>query len=566
MTGNPEQLSLIQDLKTIVGAKQLLTDSAKKQAYTKGYRFGSGEAIAVVRPESLVEIWQVLKACVRADVAVIMQAANTGLTGGSTPDGNDYDRDIVIISTMRIDVIHLIDNAKQIVGLAGSTLFGLEDVLRPYGREPHSVIGSSCIGASIVGGICNNSGGALVQRGPAYTELSIYAQIDAMGNLSLVNNLGIDLGDTPEEILTNLLQKNFTEKDVGFPSKRASDNEYHQRVRDIDQDTPSRYNNDGRRLYESSGCAGKLAVFAVRMDTFAIPEKQQVFYVGTNDPAVLAKIRRDMLSTFKSLPVSGEYLHRDCYDASKKYGKDSFVIIDKLGSKYMPKMFAIKRTVDRYADKIKFLPSKFSDRIMQYMSVLWPNHLPKRMDEYRDKYQHHWIIEMSNDGVDEAKNYFDNFFTLNEGSYFECTKEEGAKAILHRFVAGGAISRQQLMNSKELGAIMTIDVAFPRNEKDWFETLAPELDELIAVKLYYGHLFCHVMHQNYILKKGVDAKEVKDKILATFDARGAEYPAEHNVGHEYFAKDDLKAFYKQLDPTNTFNPGIGKTSKCKHWH
>ena len=566
MTGNSEQLSLIQDLKTIVGAKHLLTDSVKKQAYTKGFRFGSGEAIAVVRPESLVEIWQVLKACVKADVAVIMQAANTGLTGGSTPNGNDYDRDIVIISTMRIDSIHLIDDAKQIVGLAGSTLFGLEDVLRPYGREPHSVIGSSCIGASIVGGICNNSGGALVQRGPAYTELSIYAQIDGQGNLSLVNNLGIDLGDTPEEILTNLQQKNFTENDVGFPSKRASDNEYHERVRDIDKDTPSRYNNDGRRLYESSGCAGKLAVFAVRMDTFAIPEKQQVFYVGTNDPAVLAKIRRDVLSTFKSLPVSGEYLHRDCYDASKKYGKDSFLVIDKLGSKYMPKMFAIKRTVDRYADKIKFLPSKFSDRMMQYMSALWPNHLPKRMDEYRDKYQHHWIIEMSNEGVDEAKNYFDNFFASNEGSYFECTKEEGEKAILHRFVAGGAIGRQQLMNGKELGAIMTIDVAFPRNEKDWFETLAPELDELIAVKLYYGHLFCHVMHQNYILKKGVDAKVVKDKILATFDARGAEYPAEHNVGHEYFAKADLKAFYKELDPTNTFNPGIGKTSKCKHWH
>jgi len=566
MTGNSEQLSLIQDLKTIVGAKHLLTDSVKKQAYTKGFRFGSGEAIAVVRPESLVEIWHVLKACVKADVAVIMQAANTGLTGGSTPNGNDYDRDIVIISTMRIDSIHLIDDAKQIVGLAGSTLFGLEDVLRPYGREPHSVIGSSCIGASIVGGICNNSGGALVQRGPAYTELSIYAQIDEQGNLSLVNNLGIDLGDSPEEILANLQQKNFTEKDVGFPSKRASDNEYHERVREIDEDTPSRYNNDGRRLYESSGCAGKLAVFAVRMDTFAIPEKQQVFYVGTNDPAVLAKIRRDMLSTFKSLPVSGEYLHRDCYDASKKYGKDSFLVIDKLGSKYMPKMFAIKRTVDRYADKIKFLPSKFSDRMMQYMSALWPNHLPKRMDDYRDKYQHHWIIEMSNEGVDEAKNYFDNFFASNEGSYFECTKEEGEKAILHRFVAGGAIGRQQLMNSKELGAIMTIDVAFPRNEKDWFETLAPELDELIAVKLYYGHLFCHVMHQNYILKKGVDAKVVKDKILATFDARGAEYPAEHNVGHEYFAKADLKAFYKELDPTNTFNPGIGKTSKCKHWH
>jgi D-lactate dehydrogenase len=73
------------------------------------------------------------------------------------------------------------------------------------------------------------------------------------------------------------------------------------------------------------------------------------------------------------------------------------------------------------------------------------------------------------------------------------------------------------------------------------------------------------MHQNYILKKGVDAKTLKNKILATFDERGAEYPAEHNVGHEYFAKDELKSFYKKLDPTNSFNPGIGKTSKCKHW-
>ncbi|MEW6995727.1 D-lactate dehydrogenase [Colwelliaceae bacterium MEBiC 14330] len=566
MTSDYNQTALIEQLKSIVGVKYLLTEPSKKQAYTKGYHFGSGEAIAVAKPASLVEIWQLLKACVQADVVVIMQAANTGLTGGSTPNGTGYDRDIVMINTMRIDGIHLIDNAKQIVGLAGSTLFGLEDVLKPYGREPHSVIGSSCIGASIVGGICNNSGGALVQRGPAYTELSIYAQIDEQGHLSLVNNLAINLGDSPEEILTNLQDKNFSEQDVLFPDKRASDNEYQQRVRAVDEDTPSRFNNDGRRLYESSGCAGKLAVFAVRMDTFAIPTKQQVFYIGTNEPDVLAKIRRDILSSFKSLPVSGEYIHRDCYDAAKKYGKDSFLVINKLGSKYVPKMFALKRIIDRYADKIKFLPSKLSDRLMQYMSALWPDHLPKRMNEFRDKYQHHWIIEMSNEGVDEAKSYFDEFFAHNEGSYFECSQEEGEKAILHRFVAGGAIGRQQLMHSNELGDIMTIDVAFPRNEKDWFETLAPELDELIAVKLYYGHLFCHVMHQNYILKKGVNAQEVKDKILASFDARGAEYPAEHNVGHEYFAKEDLKNFYKKLDPTNSFNPGIGKTSKCKHWH
>lgn len=565
MTVNVDTQSLIASMRDVVGQAYLLTDKAKKQPYTKGFRFGAGEALAVVRPGTLVEIWRVLKLCVEADVAVIMQAANTGLTGGSTPDGKDYDRPLVIISTMRIDDIQLVDNGKQIVGLAGSTLFGLEETLAPYGREPHSVIGSSCIGASIVGGICNNSGGALVKRGPAYTELALFAQIDANGNLSLVNNLGIDLGSEPEEILNNLENKRYKEADVHHPDARASDNEYDERVRDVDSDTPSRFNNDGRRLHEASGCAGKLAVFAVRLDTFPIPEKKQVFYVGSNDAAVFTQVRRDILSTFKNLPDSGEYLHRDCYDVSKKYGKDMFIVISKLGAKFIPKLFAFKRKFDAFTDKLGFLPNKMSDRVMQYMSYVFPNHLPKRMEEYRDKYQHHWILEMSNDGVDEAKAYLDAFFKTNEGSYFECTEEEADKAILHRFVAGGAIGRYHVMHSKNVGAIMTIDVALRRNDPDWFEVLPKEIDDQIDTKLYYGHLFCHVMHQNYVLKKGADAKLLKGKILETFDARSAEYPAEHNVGHEYFAKDALKNFYRELDPTNSFNPGIGKTTKLKNW-
>ena len=565
MTVNVDTQSLIASMRDVVGQAYLLTDKAKKQPYTKGFRFGAGEALAVVRPGTLVEIWRVLKLCVEADVAVIMQAANTGLTGGSTPDGKDYDRPLVIISTMRIDDIQLVDNGKQIVGLAGSTLFGLEETLAPYGREPHSVIGSSCIGASIVGGICNNSGGALVKRGPAYTELALFAQIDANGNLSLVNNLGINLGSEPEEILNNLENKRYKEADVQHPDARASDNEYDERVRDVDSDTPSRFNNDGRRLHEASGCAGKLAVFAVRLDTFPIPEKKQVFYVGSNDAAVFTQVRRDILSTFKNLPDSGEYLHRDCYDVSKKYGKDMFIVISKLGAKFIPKLFAFKRKFDAFTDKLGFLPNKMSDRVMQYMSYVFPNHLPKRMEEYRDKYQHHWILEMSNDGVDEAKAYLDAFFKTNEGSYFECTEEEADKAILHRFVAGGAIGRYHVMHSKNVGAMMTIDVALRRNDPDWFEVLPKEIDDQIDTKLYYGHLFCHVMHQNYVLKKGADAKLLKGKILETFDARSAEYPAEHNVGHEYFAKDALKNFYRELDPTNSFNPGIGKTTKLKNW-
>ena len=560
-----DKSKVIQDLRSIIGEKYILTAEWKKQRYCKGWRYGEGEALAVAKPGTLLEIWKVLQVCVDANIIVIMQAANTGLTGGSTPYGDDYDRPILIISTMRIDDIHIINEGKQIVGFAGSTLFGLENILAAYGREPHSVIGSSCIGASIVGGVCNNSGGALVKRGPAYTELSLYAQINSQGELVLVNDLGIELGNKPEEILTNLQNQNYSKDQIKFSNKLASDNEYQERIRDVDAKTPARFNADSRRLYAAAGCAGKISVFAVRLDTYKIPNRNQVFYLGTNSSYVLGEIRRHILSQFKNLPTSGEYLHRDCYDAAKKYSKDTFIAINKMGPSFIPKLFEFKRKMDLIAEKFRFLPNKLSDRLMQFLSYLWPNHLPRRMEQYRDRYEHHWIIEMSDHGIDEAKAYFKTFFSNNEGNFFECTEKEAEKAILHRFVAASAQGRYHAINQKELGEMMSMDIAFPRNEKDWFEKLPPEIDNQLEMKLYYGHLFCHVLHQNYILKKGVDAEKIKQKLLKIYDERGAEYPAEHNVGHEYFAKPVLQKFYKNLDPTNGFNPGIGRTSKGKNW-
>ena len=88
-----------------------------------------GEALAVVKPGSLIEIWKVLQICIKNDIIIIMQAANTGLTGGSTPYGHDYDRPIIIINNMRVNDIHIIDKGNQIIGFAGSTLYELESEL-----------------------------------------------------------------------------------------------------------------------------------------------------------------------------------------------------------------------------------------------------------------------------------------------------------------------------------------------------------------------------------------------------------------------------------------------------
>ena len=556
---------LLFDLEKTVGSKYLITDSWKKQKYSKGWRYGSGNAFAVVHPATLIEIWRILKICVKADTIVIMQAANTGLTGGSTPYDNDYDRPIVIVNTMRINGIHIINGGKQILGLAGSTLYDLEKKLKPFGREPHSVIGSTSIGASIIGGVCNNSGGSLVKRGPAYTELALYGKVNQNNELELINELGIDLGSSEEEILNNIENRNFDESDIKQSNKLASDNDYPNIVRQINSSLPSRYNADKRLLNGVSGSAGKVAVFAVRLDTYDIPKKSQVFYVGSNSPDVFWEIRRDVLSKFKTLPTSGDYLHRDCYDAAKKYSKDNFIVIEKLGTNFLPTLFELKRKVDLLSKNINFLPDKLSDKIMQFLSKLWPSHLPKRMEEFRDKYEHHWIIEMSDDGIDEAKEYFNKFFNDKEGGYFECTTREAEKSILHRYVAASAIGRYHALNEVKTGGMLSMDIAFPRNEKDWFEKLPSKINNLLDTKFCYGHLFCHVLHLNYIVKKGVNVDELKKELLKTYEARGAEYPAEHNVGHEYFAKPSLTEFYKQLDPTNFFNPGIGKTSKLKNW-
>ncbi|MEO2939387.1 D-lactate dehydrogenase, partial [Escherichia coli] len=322
---------------------------------------------------------------------------------------------------------------------------------------------------------------------------------------------------------------------------------------------------DPDRLFESSGCAGKLAVFAVRLDTFEAEKNQQVFYIGTNQPEVLTEIRRHILANFENLPVAGEYMHRDIYDIAEKYGKDTFLMIDKLGTDKMPFFFNLKGRTDAMLEKVKFFRPHFTDRAMQKFGHLFPSHLPPRMKNWRDKYEHHLLLKMAGDGVGEAKSWLVDYFKQAEGDFFVCTPEEGSKAFLHRFAAAGAAIRYQAVHSDEVEDILALDIALRRNDTEWYEHLPPEIDSQLVHKLYYGHFMCYVFHQDYIVKKGVDVHALKEQMLELLQQRGAQYPAEHNVGHLYKAPETLQKFYRENDPTNSMNPGIGKTSKRKNW-
>lgn len=469
--------ALLSRFRDIVGRRHVLTGQRATERFRRGFRSGEGEALCVIRPGTLLEQWQVLEACVAADKIVIMQAANTGLTEGSTPSGV-YDRDVVLINTRRMDKIVPLDGGRQVIGFPGSTLFALEKLLDPLGREPHSVIGSSCIGASIIGGVCNNSGGSLVERGPSYTELSLYAQVDENGQLSLVNHLGIDLGDTPEEILTRL-EAGDLGPSVPDTNRKASATDYASQVRKVDAETPARFNADKRRLHEASGCAGKLGVFAVRLDTYAKPATQKTFYIGTNDTADLTELRRHILSEFETLPVSGEYMEREVFDLTERYGKDTVMMIDWLGTDRLPSFFALKGAIDARLRSVPGL-ANFTDRAMQLFARLTPSILPKRLKDFRNRYRHHLILKMRDDGIGEASAYLSTLVADREADFFECTDREAKIAGLHRFAAAGAAVRYMAIHSSEVEDILALDIALRRNDRDWYEVLPAVVDDQLV--------------------------------------------------------------------------------------
>lgn len=89
------------------------------------------------------------------------------------------------------------------------------------------------------------------------------------------------------------------------------------------------------------------------------------------------------------------------------------------------------------------------------------------------------------------------------GNYFVCSEEEGRKAFLHRFAIAGAAIRYRDTHRSEVEDIVALDIALRRNDREWVEQLPAEMENKILYKLYYGHFFCHVFHQDYILKRAM---------------------------------------------------------------
>jgi D-lactate dehydrogenase len=561
-----DEVDLLSRLGGVVDVQEVLSTETDMAFYTRGMRFGRGRAFAVVLPRTLLALWRVLQVCVDSDAIILMQAAKTGVTGGSTPYGSDYGRRVVIVSTRYLNGVQVIDDARQAIAFPGTTLTELENALRPLGREPHSVIGSSCIGASVVGGICNNSGGSLVRRGPAFTEKSLFARIDADGKLSLVNSLGIALGDEPEQILANLAEGSYIVGQALDWEGRTWADDYADKLRDISADTPARYNGDPTYLCESAGCSGKLAVFAVRVPTFEALPDTVTFYLGSNSEEDLVALRRFLLVRLSRLPIQAEYIHRNAFDLTVRYAKHIYKAIRRLGPERLPDLIQKKAQWEKSLRALRIFPSNSLDRLIQLRNRLTPHGLPRRLADYRTRFEHHLMIKVEKRDAEEMRQLLEQFLDRRTNAFFECTASEARDAFLLRFSVGACTLNYCDAHGIETDErLVAFDVALRRNDLHWRLELPAELREQVQLEACCGHFFCFVNHQDYVLKPGYDVAAFKLQAMAYLSERGARYPAEHNVGHLYQATPAYVEHMRALDPTNSFNPGIGKTSRKKFW-
>ena len=153
-------MSLIDDLREIVGDRHCLTDASLRAGYeTDWTRRFSGTALAVVRPGSVEEVAEVLRACSAAGIGVVPQGGNTGLVGGSVPRGGE-----VVLSLLRLGQIADLDAAGGEVTVgAGVTLTAVQAAARQAGWDVGVDLGARD-SATIGGMVATNAGGVNVLR------------------------------------------------------------------------------------------------------------------------------------------------------------------------------------------------------------------------------------------------------------------------------------------------------------------------------------------------------------------------------------------------------------------
>ena len=154
--------NLIAQLQQCLGADQVVTDATVQAAYLNDWRGRyHGRALAVVLPQTTVQVAEVVRLCMAAGAPMVPQGGNTGLCGGATPDerGN-----AVVVAMARMNRILEVDAGNfSITAEAGVTLDALKAAAEGVDRLYPLTLGAGH--QSTLGGtLATNAGGLQVLR------------------------------------------------------------------------------------------------------------------------------------------------------------------------------------------------------------------------------------------------------------------------------------------------------------------------------------------------------------------------------------------------------------------
>ncbi|PQM26041.1 FAD-binding oxidoreductase [Sphingopyxis lindanitolerans] len=127
--------------------------------YEQGYRYGAGCAASVVRPASIAELRAIVTYCCRNDIGFLVQGANSGLVGASTPDDSGDQLLINLTRMTGIEELDVLDRAATV--LAGTRLSAVNAA-----AASHQLCFPIDLGAdpTIGGMVATNTGGARMLR------------------------------------------------------------------------------------------------------------------------------------------------------------------------------------------------------------------------------------------------------------------------------------------------------------------------------------------------------------------------------------------------------------------
>jgi len=550
----PAQRALPEKLRSLVGQKYVTENVTET-----GTMVGKGHAMVVVRPGSLRETTQVLEMCLEAGVAIVPQGAKTAVTGGSVP--RPCDRPMVVISTQRLQKILPIGDAKQVLCFAGAGIFSVQEALKPYNRDSHSVLGSIFLNPSVAAGVAFGSGGTQIHKGPAFTNRALYCRVNQQGQMELVNTLGLNIQDDVLSFLDGAKDLSLKDMDQSRKGVPASWPDYPQHLTQLDGKV-SRYNADltGEDCNRSEG---KVFILATIHDTFPMPQESKLVWISCKDFATANLLKRKVaLASPTYLPKQFEYIARDQFDCCDQAGRGMIKLIEMVGMSNLGALWNLKL-------KFESLPLPFvniiADKFLWYLNPLLPESLPKPVMQQGRKFDHHVIMEMTEFGNGELKHLEEELQKQldahpDDMSCYVCqSASEKSRVMLFRFAVQPSIQTMTVGKGRQ-GII--IDYAMPKN----FDSILELPEDLgIEMRCLCSHFGCNVFHDSLMISNDVDVKKAKKKIQKFIEAAGGKLPAEHGHGTEYEAPVSTQERWKKMDPTNSMNPGVGHSSCLKSY-